>query len=124
MNSFRWLIPLGAVSALAACAYAYQLQVTIVPGHLVSGESMKDVSIIIAKVPHQRDQLSNMITLPLGESDSLTTAICCTPTPDIWVYAFFDTNGSGRWDPEEPLAMGNNNPIRLTGNHAATLVMP
>ncbi len=38
------------------------------------------------------------MTLPVGEDGILTTEICCTLKSDIWIYAFFDANGAGRFN--------------------------
>jgi len=120
----RWIVLLLAVMLLTACSYAYKLQVTIIPGEQVDSKVINEVNIIIVKAPHQPSELSSMPTLPVGEEGVLITEICCTPDPDIWVYAFHDANGSDRWDSNEPLVIYSDNPIRLTDDYTMTLAMP
>lgn len=124
LRQVRWVVLPGAAALLSACSYAYELRVTVVAGENVDTAAITDVSIIIAKVSHQRSQLSDMATFPVDEDGALTTEICCTPNPQIWVYAFHDANGSGHWDSDELLVADNNSPVRLDGNYAVTFNMP
>ncbi|ASJ73298.1 hypothetical protein [Granulosicoccus antarcticus] len=119
-----WIILPGAAVVLSACSFAYQLRVTVVPGDQIGIEAIADVNIIIAKTPVQQSQSSSMMTLPVDEEGTLVTEICCSPDPDIWIYAFVDANRSGRWDSDETLVADSNNPHRLSDDYTTTLVLP
>ena len=114
----------GVIVLLAACSYTYNVRITVVPGEQVGIDALVDVSIIIARSPHQPEQLSSMTALPVGDDGIFNTEICCVPNPDIWIYVFHDANGSGNWDADEPLVADNNSPVRLTGDYSRTLTMP
>ncbi len=124
LRRIRWVIFLSTALVLAACSYVYELHVTVVPGEQVGTEAIVDVSVIIAKAPHQPSQLSSMAAIPINEDGFLTTEICCTPNPEIWIYAFHDVNGSGIWDSDEPLVADSSNPVRLTADYSTTFNMP
>lgn len=120
----RRVFVLGAAVMLAACSYTYELRVTVVPGEQVDAEAIAEVSIIIAKAPHQRSQLSSMTALPVDDDGVFTTEICCTPNPEIWIYAFHDANRSGFWDSDEPMVADSASPVRLSDDYTLTLTMP
>ena len=120
----RWMTTVALVLLLSACSYSYQLRDSIVTGESANATELADAAVIIAKSAHMPADLSGMMTPRTGADGILVTQICCTPSPQIWVYVFLDENQSGRWDPDDPHVMDPDSQFRMKADYAVKLSLP
>lgn len=96
---------------LAGCTYEYNLIVRVFD---TSGDSaVTNVRVVVMKKAFDESDLSALISEPVNTAGELEVSLCCSPNPQVWVYAFIDANASSHWDLGERLQSAQN-PVQLS----------
>ena len=110
------IVALVAAFLLTACTYEYKLLVRVFDS---AGDSATaNVRVVVIKRAIEQRELSALISEPVNSSGELEVSLCCSPNPQVWVFAFIDANKSSTWDTGERLQSARN-PVNL--NDDATL---
>ena len=107
---FDHLAAIVASLMLAGCTYEYKLLVRVTDA---SGDPANvNVRVVVMTKAFDEDDLPALISDPVDSAGELEVSLCCSPNPQVWVYAFVDANASSYWDRGERLQAAQN-PLRL-----------
>lgn len=107
----RLMVATIVLVLLAGCTYEYTLLVRVIDSSGIP-VNVNTRIIVMKKAPDEGD-LPALISEPVDSSGALEVRLCCDPNPQVWVYAFVDTNDSLHWEEGEYLQAAQN-PLSVT----------
>lgn len=118
------LFRLGCLAAiivsllLSGCTYEYTLLVRVID--TFGNPASDNVRVVVMEKAFDEGDLPALVSDPVNSAGELEVNLCCSPNPQVWVYAFVDVNGSSFWDEGERLQAAEN-PLSLDDD--ATLII-
>lgn len=116
---YHQLATIVALLLLTGCSYEYKLSIRVIDSS--GNPANANVRVIVMKQAYDEGELSALISDPVDSYGQLEISLCCSPKPQVWVYAFVDANASSHWDAGERLQTAQN-PLHLTNDNTTVTI--
>ncbi len=111
LSGIAYVLAIAILFSLTGCTYEYKLLVRVFDD---TGDSaITNVRVIVVKKAIDESELSALISEPVNSAGELEVVLCCSPDPQVWVYAFIDSSASLHWDESEKIRSAQN-PVQLS----------